>query len=133
MLNIPLKRISPVSLLDDGDVVFVDASEDDEGASKHVVIINKGKIPFIAGLHTIVVKSKTDDLDHNYRRYCFQTREIKRQFYYYAVGTKVTGISKTNASRKAICYSLALVKQLRKSESALLFLVKKNPMLVATL
>jgi type I restriction enzyme S subunit len=98
-LNISLKRISPASLLEDGDVVFVDASEDDEGASRHVVIINKGKIPYISGLHTIVAKSKTEDLDHTYRRYCFQTRHIKQQFYYYAVGTKVTGISKKNIAR----------------------------------
>ena len=101
-LDIPLKRVSPASLLDDGDVVFVDASEDDEGASKHVVIINKDKATYIAGLHTIVAKSKTDGLDHTYLRYCFQTREIKRQFYYYAVGTKVTGISKTNIAKLAL-------------------------------
>jgi type I restriction enzyme, S subunit len=72
-LDMPLKRISPVSLLEDGDVVFVDASEDDEGTSKHVVVVNKDKTPYISGLHTIVAKSKTNDLDHLYRRYCFQT------------------------------------------------------------
>ena len=38
--NIPLKRVSPGSLLKDGDVVFVDASEDDEGTSKYVVVVN---------------------------------------------------------------------------------------------
>jgi len=101
-LDISLKRISPVSLLEDGDVVFVDASEDDEGASRHLVIINKDKIPFIAGLHTIVAKCKTEYLDHTFLRYCFQTRDIKRQFLYYAVGTKVTGISKTNIAKLVI-------------------------------
>jgi type I restriction enzyme, S subunit len=98
-LEVPLKRISPVSLLEDGDVVFVDASEDDEGASKHIVIINKDKIPYISGLHTIVAKCKINDLDHLYRRYCFQTTAIKRQFYFFAVGTKVSGISKTNIAK----------------------------------
>lgn len=98
-LDIPLKRVSPVSLLEDGDVVFVDASEDDEGTSRHVVIVNKDKTPFISGLHTIVAKSKTNELDHQYRRYCFQTTAIKRQFYFYAVGTKVSGISKTNITK----------------------------------
>lgn len=99
MLDVPLTRISPVSLLEDGDIVFVDASEDDEGASRHVVIVNKEKIPFISGLHTIVAKSKTNELDHTYRQFCFQTREIKKQFYFYAVGTKVTGINKTNIGK----------------------------------
>jgi type I restriction enzyme S subunit len=61
-----------------------------------VVIVNKDKTPFISGLHTIVAKSKTDVLAHEYRRYCFQTTAIRRQFLYYSVGTKVSGISKTN-------------------------------------
>ena len=98
-LNIPLTKVSPASLLDDGDVVFVDASEDDEGTSKHVVVINKGNVPYISGLHTIVAKAKTDELVHEYRRYCFQTTAIRQQFLFYAVGTKVTGISKKNIGK----------------------------------
>ena len=98
-LNIPLKQVSPGSLLKDGDVVFVDASEDDEGASKHVVVVNKDNLPFISGLHTIVAKSRTDELVHDYRRYCFQTSSIRQQFRFYAAGTKVLGISKSNIRR----------------------------------
>lgn len=95
-LDIPLKCVSSGSLLDDGDVVFVDASEDDAGTSKHIVVVNKGKKPFISGLHTIVAKSKTDELTHEYQRYCFQTPAIQKQFLFYSVGTKVSGISKSN-------------------------------------
>ena len=95
-LDIPLKRVSQNSLLADGDVVFVDASEDDEGTSKHVVVVNKADLPFISGLHTIVAKARTAELAHEYLRYCFQTARIRQQFMFYAVGTKVSGISKTN-------------------------------------
>ena len=95
-LNVALQDISGKSLLGDGDIVFVDASEDDEGASKHVVVVNKKGVPFISGLHTIVAKASTDELNHEYRRYCFQSLAIRKQFLYYAVGTKVKGISKTN-------------------------------------
>ena len=95
-LDIPLRRVSANSLLNDGDVVFVDASEDDEGTSKHIVVINKDKKPFISGLHTIIAKSKTEELDHGYRRYCFQTKAIRDKFLFYSVGTKVSGISKSN-------------------------------------
>ena len=98
-LDIPLKRVASKSMLEDGDVVFVDASEDDEGTSRHVVVVNKDKKPFISGLHTIVAKSKTDELAHEYRRYCFQTAAIRQQFLFYAVGTKVSGISKTNIAK----------------------------------
>lgn len=98
-LSISLKRLASTCLLEDGDVVFVDASEDDEGASRHVVVVNKDKKPFISGLHTIVAKGKTDELAHEYRRYCFQTAAIRQQFLFYAVGTKVSGISKTNIAK----------------------------------
>lgn len=98
-LDIPLNLVRSSALLGDGDVVFVDASEDDEGTSKHVVVVNKGKIPFISGLHTIVAKAKTDELTHEYRRYCFQTRAVRDQFLFYAVGTKVSGISKGNVGK----------------------------------
>lgn len=98
-LDIPLKKVSPVSLLGDGDIVFVDASEDDEGTSNHVVIVNPDKTPFISGLHTIVAKSKNDVLINLYRRFCFQTRTVKNQFRFFAVGTKVSGISKTNIAK----------------------------------
>lgn len=98
-LNISLGRISEGSLLKHGDVVFVDASEDDAGTSKHLVIENEDDVPFISGLHTIVAKSKTNDLAHSYKHYCFQTPPIRQQFMFYAVGTKVSGISKTNISK----------------------------------
>ncbi len=98
-LTIPLGRVSSVSLLGDGDVVFVDASEDAEGTSKHVVVINPDDIPFISGLHTIVAKSKGNTVEHRYRRYCFQTAAIRAQFRFFAVGTKVSGISKKNIAR----------------------------------
>jgi len=98
-LDVPLSRVPSKSLLADGDVVFVDASEDDEGTSKHLVVVNPEAIPYISGLHTIVAKSKTSSFDNAYKRYCFQTRDLRRQFYFYAVGTKVSGISKTNIKK----------------------------------
>ena len=98
-LSISLERISEGSLLKHGDVVFVDASEDDAGTSKHLVIENEDDVPFISGLHTIVAKSKTNDLAHAYKHYCFKTPAIRQQFMFYAVGTKVSGISKTNIAK----------------------------------
>ena len=99
-LDIALKKITQTSLLEDGDVVFVDASEDDDGTSKHVVVCNQDNgIPFISGLHTIVAKSKTGELANLYKRHCFQTLSIKTQFRFFAVGTKVSGISKSNIAK----------------------------------
>lgn len=95
-LKIGLNKISKKFLLKNGDVVFVDASEDDEGTSRHIIIRNKNNIPFISGLHTIVAKSKDESLNIKYKSYCFQVKYVKDQFKFYAVGTKVSGISKTS-------------------------------------
>jgi len=101
-LNIPLSKISPTCLLTEGDVVFVDASEDEEGTSRHVVIKNGNNTPFISGLHTIVAKSKTNEIVNRYKQFCFKTKAVKSQFRYFAVGTKVSGISKKNIAKIAI-------------------------------
>jgi len=98
-LQIKLQSVPQKSLLNDGDLVFVDASEDDDGASKHVVIRNTKNIPYISGLHTIVAKGKDNSLDGMYKQYCFQTSEVKAQFKFFSVGTKVTGISKRNIAK----------------------------------
>jgi type I restriction enzyme, S subunit len=101
-LNVGLEDIATNSLLKDGDVVFVDASEDTEGASEHVVIVNKTNLPFISGLHTIVAKAKADELVHEYRRFCFQSAEFRNQVRFYAVGMKVFGLSKRNITKLTI-------------------------------
>ncbi len=103
-LNLPLKKVSKVSLLEDGDVVFVDASEDDEGASRHIVVRNPNNTPFISGLHTIVAKAKTDELINKFREFCFQTSDVKAQFKFFASGTKVVGVNKSNIKDIAICF-----------------------------
>ncbi len=103
-LNLPLKKVSKVSLLEDGDVVFVDASEDDEGASRHIVVRNPNNTPFISGLHTIVAKTKTDELINKFREFCFQTSAVKAQFKFFASGTKVVGVNKSNIKDIAICF-----------------------------
>ena len=95
-LDVQLGKVSPGALLEDGDVVFVDASEDEDGTSRHMVVVNPGRVPFISGLHTIVAKARDDTLDKVYRRYCFQSEGVKKQFRFYAVGTKVSGVSKSN-------------------------------------
>ena len=98
-LNTEIKKVSNKVLLKDGDTVFVDASEDDEGASKHIVVRNKNEIPFISGLHTIVCKSKDDSLNNLFKEFCFQSEYIKKQFKFYSAGTKVCGVNKNNIKK----------------------------------
>jgi len=115
-LNIPklavqLNVVNKSTILKDGDIVFVDASEDDEGTSKHLVITNPNDIPYVSGLHTIVAKSKTNRLDNMFKRHCFQSRKIKEQFSFFSVGTKVSGISKSNIVKIELHFPESLGEQ----------------------
>ena len=56
-------------LMEDGDVAFLDASEDLEGTSRAVLIDNPDNEPFIAGLHIIYGKSKAESLEKWYKQY----------------------------------------------------------------
>ncbi|MBI5439172.1 MAG: restriction endonuclease subunit S [Nitrosomonadales bacterium] len=110
-LDVHLNDVIPSALLKDGDVVFVDASEDDEGTSRHWVVVNREDLPFISGLHTIVAKSRDNSLSNGFKRYCFQTQNIKQQFQFFAVGTKVSGISKTNIAKLELKFPPLLEEQ----------------------
>jgi type I restriction enzyme S subunit len=110
-LDMPLSKVSKGSLLQNGDVVFVDASEDDEGASRHIVVRNSENKPFISGLHTIIAKSKNKELDNQYKEHCFQTEAVKAQFKFFAVGTKVLGVSKTSIKNILLSFPISLPEQ----------------------
>ena len=86
-------------MLLNGDVVFVDASEDYDGVSKYTVIKNPTSIPFIAGLHTIVARSKNNLLAIDFQQFCFQNECVKQQFFFYASGMKVFGLNAENLGK----------------------------------
>lgn len=97
--NEEYKNIKNGVKLETGDVVFADASEDYEGIGKSVSIINYDNKPFVAGLHTIVGKDRNNLLDEHYKRYCFSTKNIRKQFRVLATGTSVYGISRENIKK----------------------------------
>ncbi|GAB6273968.1 MAG: hypothetical protein STSR0004_08310 [Peptococcaceae bacterium] len=100
MPKIPFdSSISGYVALEDGDIVFTDASEDYDGVGKSVVIYNKEQRPAIAGLHTIVAKGKTSDLFRDYKRFCMQTKYIRKQFVFYATGVSVFGVTKNSIGK----------------------------------
>lgn len=85
--------------LNDGDVVFADASEDYNGIGKSVAILNKNCKPFVAGLHTIIGKDNSNILDRNFKRFCFLLNSVRLQFRKLATGTSVYGISRENIKK----------------------------------
>ena len=85
--------------LNTGDVVFADASEDYEGIGKSIVVLNTNNDEVVSGLHTIVAKGSNEVLDTYYKRYCFSTENVRKQFRRLATGTSVYGISRENIKK----------------------------------
>ena len=65
-------------LMKDGDVAFLDASEDLEGTSRAVLIDNPENKPFIAGLHIIYGKAKNNSLDKWFKQYITSSESVKK-------------------------------------------------------
>lgn len=86
-------------LMEDGDVAFLDASEDLEGTSRAVLIDNPENKPFIAGLHIIYGKSKNNSLDKWFKQYITSSESVKKQFQRLAVGFKVYGVNRDTIPR----------------------------------
>ena len=81
-------------LMQDGDVAFLDASEDLEGTSRSVLIDNPENKPFIAGLHIIYGKPRGKELSKYYKQYLTRPEYIKKQFKKLASGFKVYGLNR---------------------------------------
>lgn len=96
-------------MLMDGDVVFVDASEDYDGASKYIVVINPNKKPFLAGLHTIVARPQKQFLSKSFQQFCFQNWVVRHQFFHYTSGMKVFGMNIENLGKVKL--SLPAIKE----------------------
>lgn len=79
--------------LKDGDILLADASEDDEGIGKPIVIICHDK-KVIAGLHILPLRKKEEELwDTTFPSYLFSGRMVKGQVERLSEGTKVNSIT----------------------------------------
>ena len=91
-------------LLKDGDVVFLDASEDLEGTSRCVLIDNPDNLPFFAGLHTIPAREKGGAFSKLYKQYLTCPNYIKKQFQRLASGFKVYGLNKETIAQIKVAF-----------------------------
>lgn len=103
-------------LMQDGDVAFLDASEDLEGTSRAVLIDNPDNKPFIAGLHIINGRSKDDSLHKWYKQYITTPQYIKKQFQRLAVGFKVYGINKYTLPKIQVAFPKSNLEQSKIAE-----------------
>lgn len=88
--------------LEDGDIIISDTSEDYEGVGKLVEITNLGGTKAISGLHTLLLRSKADDLINGFKGYLFNEERVRPEFLKYVTGIKVYSISKNSLSKVLI-------------------------------
>jgi type I restriction enzyme S subunit len=88
--------------LKDGDLVVSDASEDWDGVGKAIEIINSQNKQVIAGLHTLHLRPKTEELILGIKGYLLNIYQVSINIKRLATGIKVYGISKPNLGRVLI-------------------------------
>lgn len=103
-------------LMKDGDVAFLDASEDLEGTSRAVLIDNPESKPFIAGLHIIYGKAKNNNLDKWFKQYITSSESVKKQFQRLSVGFKVYGVNRDTIPRIKVAFPSSNKEQSRIAE-----------------
>lgn len=107
---------SETYLMEDGDVAFLDASEDLEGTSRSVLIDNPDNEPFIAGLHIIFGKSKDNSLEKWYKQYITTSESVRKQFQRLAAGFKVYGVNRDTLPRIQVAYPKSTEEQSKIAE-----------------
>lgn len=90
--SLPCLSEEKARLLDrlaDGDLVFVDASEDMDGVGKAVEIIGASHSSLVAGLHTIAARFDPSILANGFKAYLQFCPPFRRHLRRLAAGTKV--------------------------------------------
>lgn len=89
-------RVQNISLLEEGDLVMADASEDYSGIGVSVEIKNISNRKIVAGLHTLLLRGNTELLADGFKGYLQYIPSFKNSLIKIAVGISVYGISKNN-------------------------------------
>ena len=90
-----------ISLCQNGDVAFADASEDTNDVAKCIEFANCEGQKIVCGLHTIHGRDKQNKTVTGYKGYALSARAFREQIRRLAQGTKIYSISSGNFSE---CY-----------------------------
>ena len=94
--RIDQEKVSKLPLLKEGDLIIADASEDVEGSGVSVLLKNVKNKKIVAGLHTIVLRSKDESISPEFIKYMTSMYSVKIQIISYITGSKVFGLTKKN-------------------------------------
>lgn len=86
---LPLAKASHLDRLQDGDLIYADASEDIDGIGKSVEVQNVSGVELVAGLHTIAIRFDKRVLADGFKAYIQFIPEFRTHLRQLAAGTKV--------------------------------------------
>lgn len=92
------------SLVKSGDIIMADASEDYLGVGKSIEIVNDDGQKIVAGLHTFLLRQKSNLFSPKFLGYFIHSKYIKAQIDTLATGLKVYSISKSALKQVYILY-----------------------------
>jgi len=95
---LPSDNAKSLGRLNDGDVIFADASEDIEGVGSSVELVNVGDVEVVAGLHTIAARFEKSVLADGFKAYLQFCPEFISSLRRLAAGTKVYATTRSHIS-----------------------------------
>ncbi len=99
---LPDPLAQPLSRLEGGDVVFVDASEDLAGVGKSVEVVNVDALPLVSGLHTIACRFDKSVLADGFKAYLQFIPSFVRHLRTLAAGTKVLATNRKHIANAVV-------------------------------
>lgn len=96
--SLPANKTKTLDRLRDGDLIFVDASEDIDGVSKSVEIYGVSNIECVSGLHTIAARFDKEILVDGFKAYLQFCPAFSSQLRRLAAGTKVYATNRAHIS-----------------------------------
>lgn len=94
--HITFAKASKLPLLEEGDLVMVDASEDYEGIGKSIEVKQLGNHKIVAGLHTFLLRADKSFLTNGFIGYLQYIPSVRNALIRFATGISVYGVSKNN-------------------------------------
>jgi type I restriction enzyme, S subunit len=97
--NIDEEKVNHLPLLQEGDLIIADASEDYEGSGTSCLLKNVNDKKIVAGLHTVVLRNNDDDVSSDFINYLTSIKSVKLQIISYVTGTSVYGLTKSSLKK----------------------------------
>jgi type I restriction enzyme, S subunit len=97
--RIDKEKVSKLQLLKEGDLIIADASEDVEGSGASILLKNVKNKKIVAGLHTLVLRRKNENISFGFMKYLTSISYVKIQITSWVTGAKVFGLTKSTSKK----------------------------------